>query len=51
MFWPSGDFTILPAREPVTLAYRVVVHAGDVKTAGIADLFDTYRAAALIRDR
>ena len=51
MFWPQGDFTALPAREPVTLAYRVVVHAGDVKAAGIAELFGAYRAAALVRDR
>ena len=33
------------------LAYRVVVHAGDVKAAGIAELFGAYRAAALVRDR
>ncbi len=51
MFWPQGDFTALPAHEPVALAYRVVVHAGDVKAAGIADLFGAYRAAALVRDR
>lgn len=51
MFWPQGDFTALPAREPVMLAYRVVVHAGDVKAAGIAELFGAYRAAALVRDR
>ncbi|HQH52527.1 MAG TPA: PmoA family protein [Candidatus Hydrogenedentes bacterium] len=49
MFWPQGDFTALPVREPLTLAYRVVVHAGDVKAAGIADLSGAYKAAALRR--
>lgn len=51
MYWPQGDCTSLPAREPVTLTYRVVVHAGDVKEAGIADIFGAYKAAALVRER
>lgn len=51
MYWPQGDFTVLETREPVTLTYRVVVHAGDVKAAGIADIFGAYKAAALVRER
>lgn len=51
MYWPQGDSTALPAREPVTLNYRVVVHAGDVKEAAIADIFGAYKAAVLVRER
>lgn len=51
MYWPEGDFSAFPAHQPVTLTYRVVVHAGDVKEAGVADIFGAYKAAALRRER
>ena len=35
----------LPKGEALTLRYRVVVHAGDVEEAGIAGIFDQYKAA------
>ena len=40
MYWPSNDqFTGLPKGKPVTLRYRVVVHAGDTTAADIAGNF------------
>ncbi|MDP6502367.1 MAG: PmoA family protein [Planctomycetota bacterium] len=45
MFWPEGSYTALPKGEALTLRYRVVVHAGDVKGAGIANLYEQYAAS------
>lgn len=40
MYWPANDqFTELPKGKPVTLRYRVVVHAGDTDKADIAGAF------------
>lgn len=46
MYWPEGEHTEIPKGQPLTLRYRVVAHAGDVKEAGIAKLFAEYEAAA-----
>ena len=44
MYWPANDkTTTLKRGEKVSLRYRVLVHAGDSKQAGIANLFDTYK--------
>jgi len=45
MFWPEGSYTALPKGKALTLRYRVVVHAGDVKGAGIANLYEQYAAS------
>jgi len=42
MYWLPGDRLDLPAEIPVRLAYRVVVHAGDTNSAGIAALYGEY---------
>lgn len=43
MYWPADDKTTeLKKGEVVKLRYRVYVHAGDTKTAGIAPLFEQY---------
>ncbi|MEW6356366.1 MAG: DUF6807 family protein [Planctomycetota bacterium] len=43
MFWPpDGKEIRFPKGEAVSLRYRVVVHAGDAKQAGIAELFAQY---------
>ncbi len=40
MYWPTNDqFTELPKGKPITLRYRVVVHAGDTAKADIAGAF------------
>ncbi len=46
MYWPEGQYTEIPKGQPLTLRYRVVVHDGDVKQAGIAKLFAEYEASA-----
>jgi hypothetical protein len=48
MFWPEGGRTELPKGQMLTLHYRVVIHAGDVKTAGIKQIFEQYEQAANI---
>ncbi len=48
MFWPEGGRTELPKGQMLTLRYCVVIHAGDVKTAGIKQIFEQYEQAANI---
>jgi len=44
MYWPENDKeTNLRKGEKLKLRYRVLVHAGDTKQAGIAALFDKYK--------
>ena len=43
MYWLENDRLDLPQGQPLTLQYRVVVHAGDAQAAQIASVFDTYR--------
>lgn len=42
MFWLAGDKLNLAKSEPLTLEYRVIVHAGDTIEAQIAKLFEEY---------
>ena len=43
MYWPEDDSSIKLAKgEKIFLKYRVLVHGGDVKDAGIAELFKAY---------
>ncbi|MDR1814870.1 MAG: PmoA family protein [Tannerella sp.] len=45
MFWPQDDkSTQLKKGDKLRLRYRVLVHAGDVKEAQIANLFEKYKA-------
>ena len=46
MFWLEGDRLELPKGKTLTLRYRVVVHAGDVKQAQIARRFEQYKQSA-----
>ncbi len=43
MFWLKDDRLELPKGRTLTLRYRVVVHTGDVKTAGIQKIFRRYK--------
>ena len=44
MYWPENDkTTTLKRGEKVALRYRVLVHAGDSRQAGIARLFNIYK--------
>lgn len=43
MYWFKDDRLDLPKGEKLTLRYRVVVHAGDTKTAGIQKIFTRYK--------
>jgi hypothetical protein len=43
MNWLEGDKLDLPKGQRLTLNYRVIVHAGDSKQAGLSTLFDTYK--------
>lgn len=44
MYWPANDKTTeLKKGEKIALRYRVLVHAGDDKQAGIANLFNKYK--------
>lgn len=45
MYWPENDKeTQLKKGEVVRLRYRVLVHAGDTKQAGIASEFEKYKS-------
>lgn len=46
MFWPEAGRTELPKGEALTLRYRVVIHTGDARTAGIEQIFEQYAQAA-----
>jgi len=46
MYWLKGGKLNLARGEKLTLEYRVIVHAGDVKTANIAGLFNQYKQMA-----
>jgi len=46
MYWLEGDKLNLAKGEKLTLEYRVVVHAGDSKTANVAGLFNQYKQAS-----
>ena len=44
MYWPGDDkATLLKKGETIKLRYRVLVHAGDTREAGISSLFDQYK--------
>jgi hypothetical protein len=43
MFWLEDDRLDLPKGKALTLAYRVVVHAGDAEEAKIPTLFESYK--------
>jgi len=43
MNWLEGDKLNLAKGETLTLEYRVVIHAGDSKTANVAGLFNRYK--------
>ena len=43
MNWLEGDQLDIPKGEKLTLAYRVVVHVGNTRHGGIANLFDAYK--------
>jgi hypothetical protein len=43
MYWLEGDKLNLAKGEPLTLEYRVIVHAGDAKAADIVTLFEQYK--------
>ena len=43
MFWLEGNKLNLAKGEPLTIEYRVVVHAGDAKAAQIAKSFGQYK--------
>ena len=44
MYWPANDKNIsLKKGEQIKLRYRVIVHSGDTKEAGIAGEFEKYR--------
>jgi hypothetical protein len=45
MYWPENDKeTTLKKGQTIKLKYRVLVHAGDVTTAKIAEQFDMYKS-------
>jgi hypothetical protein len=45
MYWPDDDkATQLKKGEKIALRYRVLVHAGDVKEAGIANAYEKYKS-------
>jgi hypothetical protein len=46
MFWLKDDRLDLPKGRTLTLRYRVVVHTGDVKTAGIQKIFRRYKQSS-----
>lgn len=44
MYWPAnGTNTVLKKGTVIKLRYRVIVHAGDAKEAGIAEEFSKYK--------
>jgi hypothetical protein len=43
MYWPADDkSTVLKKGDLIKLRYRVIVHTGDSKEAGIAEEFAKY---------
>jgi len=44
MYWPADETagTVLKKGDTLRLRYRVLIHSGDTKTAGIADLFGRF---------
>jgi len=46
MFWLKDDRLELPRGQLLTLRYRVVVHSGNAKAAGIAEIFKQYKQSA-----
>ncbi len=45
MYWPKNDkFTLLKKGKKIKLRYRVLVHSGDHKEAGIAKEFEKYKS-------
>jgi hypothetical protein len=46
MYWLEEDHFDLAKEHILTLRYRVVVHAGDDKTAGIQEIFEQYKKTA-----
>lgn len=45
MYWPENDKnTVLKKGETINLRYRVLVHSGDHKEAGIAERFEKYKS-------
>lgn len=43
MYWPADDkATVLKKGETIKLKYRVLVHSGDTREAGVASLFEQY---------
>jgi len=46
MYWLEGDKLDLPKGQTLRLRYRVVVHAGDMKTADTAGMFEQYRKSS-----
>jgi hypothetical protein len=46
MNWLEEGHLVLPQGEPLTLRYRVIVHAGNAESAEIANLFEQYRLDA-----
>jgi hypothetical protein len=46
MNWLKDGRLEMTKGEKLTLRYRVVVHTGDVKTAGIKGIFKRYKQAA-----
>ena len=42
MYWIEGDVLKLTKGERLALRYRIIVHSGDAKAAGIGDLFRQY---------
>jgi len=48
MYWLEGGRVDIPKGQTLTLRYRVVVHAGDTKQAGIGAKFESYRRAAAV---
>jgi len=43
MYWLDNDRLDLPKDQPLTLQYRVIVHAGNAQDAQIATHFDAYK--------
>jgi hypothetical protein len=43
MYWLEGNKLNLAKGEPLTLEYRVIVHAGDIEETQIAKLFEQYK--------
>ena len=46
MYWLEDDQFDLAKEHILTLQYRVVVHTGDEKTAGIQEIFEQYKKTA-----